>query len=200
MAQGAIDRRQHRGKPCRAAARDALEGDAGPCERGADQLVDRLAHLRAVALQAIGTPGQVECRDERQVDAGLFLIGERVEAPIAEDELAVDGDHQRGRVGHDDLGGGRGRLDAARLFAGDVHLLVATRRALVLDAELAQHLVHHGDLQAAPSKHGPGIGGQRRLAGAFGAEQRDDEGAAHAAMRSCCQARQPATDMTANTA
>src|ERR1019366_10154678 len=105
------------------------------------------------------------------------------------------------RVGNDDPGVFRRRIDAARLFTCDADLLVLQWRSPILDAELAQHFGHERDLQPARRERGADPGGERRLAGAFGAQQGDDEGTAHRlAARAPRPARQPATDKTTNTA
>ena len=159
--------------------------------------------MRALALQAVGLPRQVERGEERQVVARLRRQGRSVEAGVGEHQFAVDGDHQRAGVGDDDVGARRRSVDQRALMRGDAGLLVDARRARFGDAEIAQRLVDHRDFDAAPGERRADRARQHRLAGAFGAEQDDDEGAhagTRASGRRCSQARQPIIDMTTKTA
>ena len=179
----------------RAVDRCARKGRAHEC-------IDGLAHMRPVALQPVGLPGQVERGQQRQAAAGMVGQGTVVQAGVAEHLLAVHGDHQRGGIGHHDLVRPGGLGDAQALLRGNAGLLVQARRAAGAMAELAKVFRHHGHPAPGGSQRRAELGGQRRLAGALGTEQADHEGVAHRASvrASADQARQPASDSSTNTA
>ena len=69
----------------------------------AQHRVDRLAHLRPVTLQAIGQPGDVKRREQRDVRAPLHTQGDGVDAVVVKEFAAVDGGHQRRGVAHNNV-------------------------------------------------------------------------------------------------
>jgi hypothetical protein len=160
--------------------------------------------VRAVALMPVGLPDEVERGQQGRRAAALRLFGGAVQAGVVEHLIAVDRDHQRGRVGHHDRVIGLRRVDAARLFGCNRGLLVTVRRAAVPVAELAQVFGDDDRIAALRDQCGCDVAAQGGLAGALGAEQRD-HGAAlrHAALlvrASAVHAFQPATDSAMKTA
>jgi hypothetical protein len=185
---------------------DDLPAHAGSGQRGAQQGVHGLAHLRAVALQAIGHPGQVQSGDQRGVVVPLVGQGKAVEGFVAEQQMAVQRGHQRCGV-RDHHVCIELPEHPKRLFPCDPDLLIGPRRAPLAVAPLAQHFRHHRHAQPVLLQPKAQRLGQLCLAGAFGAEQGDASRAGHggmfmAALRQSlrCHARQPTTLSAVNSA
>jgi hypothetical protein len=140
----------------------------------------RASNARAVAQEAIGLPRQVRRAQQRQLAAPLEGQRIRQQRVVVEVVLAAQRRDQRRRVADDEfMPAGRG-FDARGLLGGDMGLLMPLRRAAVRVAPFAQVFRHQAGVEFHRQRFG-----QRGLAGAFGAEQRDD----HA----CLHARQPMT-------
>ena len=105
-------------------------------QQGLQHRVHRRLHVRAVALQAVGHPGQVRRREQGEAGAGVRPDRPGLERAVAEDEPAVDGRHQRRRVAHDDgVGGGR-LLDACVLRLRDGKPFVTDSGNAIIDVAL----------------------------------------------------------------
>mmetsp|Transcript_3139 Transcript_3139/g.5514 ORF Transcript_3139/g.5514 Transcript_3139/m.5514 type:complete len:240 (+) Transcript_3139:446-1165(+) len=185
---GALQRRQCRqGPQCRLQPHVLMAADLDPAQtmalqRRAQARVETRPHLRAVALDAIGLPGQIGRAQQGQRAAALEVEGRRHQRRVIEVMLAAQCRDQRRGVAEHERMLSRGGIDACRLLGGDVSLFMPQRRAAVGVAPFAQIFADQPGV-AMPGQ----CRGQRGLAGAFGAEQRDQPGRQAA----CLQARQP---------
>ena len=98
----ALDHRARSRQACCADATDHRVRDAGARQRGAHLRIDRLAHVRAVALDGRRPARAGRARSAGSGRSGAAPLGFGVETRVAEHQVAVDRDHQRGGVGDDD--------------------------------------------------------------------------------------------------
>jgi hypothetical protein len=126
--------------------------------------------MRAVTLQAVSHPRQVQPGDQRQVVVPLVLQGKVIQRRIVEQHGAVDGGHERGGVGHQPVAR-RDLQGASGLLLRDARLLVRVRRAALAVAPFAQVFTHRMHWMALRAPMGRNAHGQRRLTRAFGPEQ-----------------------------
>ncbi len=177
---------------------DHTEGDSSMRQRLPHQGVHRPTHMGAIALQAIGHPGQIQPGDQRDVVLRLVRQSHGVQAVVLKQHVAVHRGHERGGVGDDPAW--RGLFHGLRLRSSNAQLFMRLGCAAFAFAPVAQDLVHrvHG-VPTQANDFGQCLR-QPGLAGAFCA---DDGDAAHAHARACmrvCQARQPHTLMSVKSA
>jgi hypothetical protein len=103
----------------------------------------------AVALQAIGHPGQVQPGHQGHVKAALQLPGQGVERVIAKQQIAVHGGHQGRGVGQQVFGGGGHLRDVFGLCLCDGLLFIGAGCASSLVAPGAQPFRYQSDVVAA---------------------------------------------------